>query len=276
MDSLFFDEKTIIEFINQYNNKFNNKIDLSSHEFVDTVYWIILKTLNLDVVTNERSPAHSYAQYLFNNNDKKTKTTVPIREIKSGREVGKFVNEILDSSGLDFEDWQDKEAFKYLLVELVNNAVDHGKSKAVACAQKFPKNSWMEITVSDTGLGFLKTIQNRYPEIKTYDMAIKKALEKGVTGNQLRIYGDVTKNVGMGLYITSRIIKEVDGDMYIISGDKFYSLRDDKSVNLLSPWQGSLVILRFNLDNFQKNILNYGFELVKAMLLAEEGGVDIF
>jgi len=50
----------------------------------------------------------------------------------------------------------------------------------------------------------------------------------------------------------------------------------DKSVNLLSPWQGSLVILRFNLDNFQKNILNYGFELVKAMLLAEEGGVDIF
>jgi len=134
----------------------------------------------------------------------------------------------------------------------------------------------MEITVSDTGLEFLKTIQNRYPEIKTYDMAIKKALEKGVTGNQLRIYGDVTKNVGMGLYITSRIIKEVDGDMYIISGDKFYSVRDDKSVNLLSPWQGSLVILRFNLDNFQKNILNYGFELVKAMLLAEEGGVDIF
>jgi len=209
-------------------------------------------------------------------NDKKAKTTVPIREIKSGREVGKFVNEILDSSGLDFEDWQDKEAFKYLLVELVNNAVDHGKSKAVACAQKFPKNSWMEITVSDTSLGFLKTIQNRYPEIKTYDMAIKKALEKGITGNQLRIYGDVTKNVGMGLYITSRIIKEVDGDMYIISGGKFYSVRDDKSVNLLSPWQGSLVILRFNLDNFQKNILNYGFELVKAMLLAEEGGVDIF
>jgi len=284
MSSLSFNKNQIIEFINQCNVE---SFDLSNYEFVDPVYWVVIKTLKklkstLKVHINPKSSAYSYVQYLFSREDKKAKTTVPVREIQYHREIEKFVNELLNAADITVEDWEDKNAFKYLLIELINNAIDHGRSPAIACAQKFPAFQEMEIVVSDCGLGFLETIKRKYPDIQTYHSAIKKALEKGVTGSQIPLYGSSIKNIGMGLYVISKIINRIEGNMFIVSGNSFYSLKNDESVNLNINWQGSIVALRFNLNKFQEDILDYGFNAYIEGLFHEEGedifleGEDIF
>jgi len=282
MFSLSFNEEQIIEFINQYCSI--DKIDLSNYEFIDPIYWVILKTLqkgikpNLTVQINKDSPAYSYALYLLNPEDRRAKTTVPIRDVQNRGEVEKFVSEILSVIELEFEDWEDRNAFKYPLIELTNNAIDHGKSLAITCAQKFPTHNEVEITVADYGRGFLKTIGSKFPEITTHDLAIKKALEKGVTGSSLGMYGSVTKNIGMGLYVISQMMYRIEGDMFVISGDSFYSLKNDKVKRLKTEWQGSIVTLRFNLFKFQNKILDYGFTLIRDLLISDKDGEgeDIF
>lgn len=284
MSFLSFNEEQIIEFINECLIANIDEFNLSNYEFIDPIYWVILKAIkqklrpNLKVIIDRNSPAYSYFLYLFNVEDKKAKTTVPIREIQSRGEVEKFVNELLSVINLDFEDWADKGAFKYPLIELTNNAIDHGRSLAITCAQKFPIQNEMEITVADCGVGFLRTIGNKFPEIKTHDLAIKKALEKGVTGSLMEIYSTVTKNIGMGLYVVSQMIHRVKGEMFIVSGDSFYSFKNDKSRKLKKEWQGSIVTLRFNLYEFQKNILDYGFTLIRDLLISDEDGEgeDVF
>jgi sensor histidine kinase regulating citrate/malate metabolism len=83
----------------------------------------------------------------------------------------------------------------------------------------------VEIVVSDYGYGFLHTVARNY-KVSTYEEAIKKALEKGVSGSLRNMYESSNKHAGMGLYAMSNIIKETEGKMFIISGDALVSLSE--------------------------------------------------
>jgi len=80
----------------------------------------------------------------------------------------------------------------------LNNAIDHGNSSAIACAQKFPNLQEVEIIVGDAGVGTYHTISRKYKTHSTLE-AIKKAVEKGVTGAMDYVYGGAKRNAGMGL-----------------------------------------------------------------------------
>ena len=174
--------------------------------------------------------------------------------------VNRFVDELLKSTGLSFDDWEDEDAFRYNIRELIDNALEHGGSPAIACAQVFRNLGEVEIVVSDYGCGFLHTVARNY-KVSTYEEAIKKALEIGVSGSLRNMYESSNKHMGNGLYVISNIIKETEGKMFIISGDALVSLsgRQLTSYKMQENWKGSVVATRFRLDKFKDRILDYGF-----------------
>jgi anti-sigma regulatory factor (Ser/Thr protein kinase) len=244
----------------------NPIIDIRGYSFIDPLYVAILITLkkgvrdDLKIRVDVDSPAYSYIQYILGLQGKSASTVVPIRIVNRKFNVDRFVDELLKSTNLSFDDWEDEDAFRYIIRELIDNALEHGGSPAIACAQVFRNLGEVEIVVSDYGYGFLHTIARNH-KVSTYEEAIKKALEREVSGSLQTMYGSSTKHAGMGLYVMSNIIKETEGKMFIISGNALVSLsgRQLTSYKMQEEWKGSVVAMRFKLDKFKDRVLNYGF-----------------
>lgn len=267
--SLSFDEeqtKSILQEWLKIVKGDNPIIDIRGYSFIDPLYVAMLITLkkgvrdDLKIRVDVDSPAYSYIQYILGLQGKSASTVVPIRVVDRKLYVNRFVDELLKSTDLSFDDWEDENAFRYILGELIDNALEHGGSPAIACAQVFRNLGEVEIVVSDYGYGFLQTIARNH-KVSTYEEAIKKALEREVSGSLQNMYGSSTKHAGMGLYVMSNIIKETEGKMFIISGDALVSLsgRQLTSYKMQEEWKGSVVAMRFKLDKFKDRVLNYGF-----------------
>jgi len=269
LGSLSFDEEQTKSILQKWLNAVKGDdpiVDIRGYSFIDPLYVAILITLKKGVRDDLRirvdvdSPAYSYIQYILGLQGKSASTVVPIRIVDRQLHVNRFVDELLKSTNLSFDDWEDEDAFRYIIRELIDNALEHGGSPAIACAQVFKNLGEVEIVVSDYGYGFLHTVARNY-KVNTYEEAIKKALEKEVSGSLRYMYGSSTKHVGMGLYVMSNIIKETEGKMFIISGDALVSLsgRQLISYEMQEELKGSVVAMRFRLDKFKDRILDYGF-----------------
>ena len=269
MGSLSFDEEQTKSILQKWLNAVKGDdpiVDIRGYSFIDPLYVAILITLKKGVRDDLRirvdvdSPAYSYIQYILGLQGKSASTVVPIRIVDRQLHVNRFVDELLKSTNLSFDDWEDEDAFRYNIRELIDNALEHGGSPAIACAQVFRNLGEVEIVVSDYGYGFLHTVARNY-KVSTYEEAIKKALEKGVSGSLRNMYGSSIKHTGTGLYVISSIIKETEGKMFIISGDALVSLsgRQLTSYKMQEEWKGSVVATRFRLDKFKDRILDYGF-----------------
>jgi anti-sigma regulatory factor (Ser/Thr protein kinase) len=269
LGSLSFDEeqtKSILQEWLKIVKGDNPIIDIRGYSFIDPLYVAMLITLkkgvsdDLKIRVDVDSPAYSYIQYILGWQGKSASTVVPIRIVDRKPHVNRFVDELLKSTNLSFDDWEDKDAFRYIIRELIDNALEHGGSPAIVCAQVFKNLGEVEIVVSDYGYGFLQTIARNH-KVSTYEEAIKKALERKVSGSLQNMYGSSTKHAGMGLYVMSNIIKETEGKMFIISGDALVSLsgRQLTSYKMQEEWKGSVVAMRFKLDKFKDRVLNYGF-----------------
>jgi anti-sigma regulatory factor (Ser/Thr protein kinase) len=269
LGSLSFDEeqtKSILQKWLKIVKGDNPIIDIRGYSFIDPLYVAMLITLkkgvsdDLKIRVDVDSPAYSYIQYILGWQGKSASTVVPIRIVDRKPHVNRFVDELLKSTNLSFDDWEDKDAFRYIIRELIDNALEHGGSPAIVCAQVFKNLGEVEIVVSDYGYGFLQTIARNH-KVSTYEEAIKKALERKVSGSLQNMYGSSTKHAGMGLYVMSNIIKETEGKMFIISGDALVSLsgRQLTSYKMQEEWKGSVVAMRFKLDKFKDRVLNYGF-----------------
>jgi len=269
LGSLSFDEEQTKSILQEWLKAVkddNPIIDIRGYSFIDPLYVAILITLkkgvrdDLKIRVDVDSPAYSYIQYIFGLQGKSASTVVPIRIVDRKLYVNRFVDELLKSTNLSFNDWEDEDALRYILGELIDNALEHGGSPAIACAQVFRNLGEVEIVVSDYGYGFLHTVARNH-KVSTYEEAIKKALEREVSGSLQNMYGSSTKHAGMGLYVMSNIIKETEGKMFIISGDALVSLsgRQLTSYKMQEEWKGSVVAMRFKLDKFKDRVLNYGF-----------------
>jgi len=269
LGSLSFDEEQTKSILQEWLKAVkddNPIIDIRGYSFIDPLYVAMLITLkkgvrdDIKIMVDVDSPAYTYIQYILGLQGKSASTVVPIRIVDRKLYVNRFVDELLKSTNLSFDDWEDENAFRYILGELIDNALEHGGSPAIACAQVFRNLGEVEIVVSDYGYGFLHTVARNH-KVSTYEEAIKKALEREVSGSLQNMYGSSTKHAGMGLYVMSNIIKETEGKMFIISGDALVSLsgRQLTSYKMQEEWKGSVVAMRFKLDKFKDRVLNYGF-----------------
>ena len=246
-------------------------------DFIDPVYWAVIAALHYDglveyVRFRKSSRSRDYSHYIFGRHP--SLTTVPLRRVNSKREVDKTAREIVRIMDLKKEvpdlDQDDIQFFEYIIAELLDNAVDHGRSFAVCCAQKFPNIREIEIVSVDRGVGFYKTISRSYSVTNDAE-AIELAVQKGVTGSGMKVYEHSPKNAGYGLYVISHMMRDSDGKMWIISGKAYYDVINNRCYTLhKNPWQGSIILLRFNLDKFYNRVASLGFRTYFDLLIMED------
>ncbi|MFA7610672.1 MAG: ATP-binding protein [Sulfurimonas sp.] len=129
--------------------------------------------------------------------------------------------------------------------EMFINATMHSETDFIyTCGQFFPKDSRLNFTIVDTGIGFAKRIKKDFDIKITSSDAIKWAMVEGHTTKQ-NVSG------GLGLALLKEFITLNKGKIQIISGDGFYELHDnnEKIQKLDSYYDGSIISMTFKTDD---------------------------
>lgn len=167
---------------------------------------------------------------------------------------------------LSLSDQKDlRDYIQYLFSELMNNVADHSHSPVggYAMAQYFPANKKIQFVVADRGVGFLRNLRLNFQDVDNEISAIIKALEKGITSTDARMY-DTYRNAGFGLYAMFEILNMTGGKFVIISNNALLRYSNGQfTTQMLAPsWNGVVVAFEFeeaninyDMDYFRKNYL---------------------
>jgi len=110
-------------------------------------------------------------------------------------------------------------ALEWLANEILGNILTHAASETpgVVCAQYRPKHQRFDIGICDMGRGLLGSLQPTFPEVRSYGLAIDKAIERGVTR-------DPAIGQGNGMAGSYEIVRLNGGTYQIWTGDVVYEL----------------------------------------------------
>ncbi|MBD2198563.1 MULTISPECIES: STAS-like domain-containing protein [Calothrix] len=146
-----------------------------------------------------------------------------------------------------------EKTLRYVLSELLYNTLEHGHNPDIPSIIQF---SWyrekdeISFIIADLGIGIKKHLRQVYPEIDDNVSAIKKALKPQVSGTFFKNNPYQAKNnAGIGLYISSNIIRKLHADMHIVSGDGVVHISptDVTGRKIESYWPGTLVYVTIKL-----------------------------
>lgn len=162
------------------------------------------------------------------------------------------------------------ETLRYLLGELLYNTLEHGKwfaGKALKGIRMpslvqftwYQKSNEIQFIIADNGIGVKKHIEQAYPGQESNEDAIKLAIKAQISGT----FGSVDpyrqkNNAGMGLYISSNIIRRLNADMHVLSGDGLLHIspKDVTGKTLRKAWPGTLVLVTIRLERHPNFILH--------------------
>lgn len=156
-----------------------------------------------------------------------------------------------------------EKTLRYVISELLYNTIEHGQS---ACRVKgmttqvpsiiqftwYKSRNEVQFIVADTGVGIKKHLEQAYPPFDDDESAIKEAIRPQVSGTfgKTSIYSS-KNNAGVGLYISSNIVRRLNADMHILSGNGLVHIspRDITSKTLANHWPGTLVLVSVRLES---------------------------
>ena len=132
--------------------------------------------------------------------------------------------------------------------EMILNALTHSESSVgcIVVGQSFPKRRMIEATILDLGITIRGHLGRKYPELTTDEMAIRRALEEGVTGTVgLNRFGE--PNGGAGLFHLREFIENTGSELAILSGSNVVCLGHVGSQDLYGlGFPGTLINVRFS------------------------------
>ena len=155
----------------------------------------------------------------------------------------------------------------YIVSELLYNATEHGANYSVVDSchvvipsifqfGRYPASERLAFFFSDLGVGVKAHLERTYPPFATHQDAIVYALRPNVSGTfgQGSSGYQVSNNAGMGLTYSSRMLKRLKGDMYIVSrhGLAHVSPEDVTTSNLNNPWPGTFVLVDLDISQVPK------------------------
>ncbi|MET0583076.1 MAG: DUF4325 domain-containing protein [Pseudoxanthomonas sp.] len=165
------------------------------------------------------------------------------------------------------------ETLRYVLSELLYNTMEHGKIfgekglkhiriPSIVQFTWYAKKNQIHFLIGDIGVGVKTHLRQAYPQLVTDEEAIQYSLRPRVSGTFGK--NDPYKqqnNAGMGLYLSSNIIRRLRAEMHIISGHgvTHISPRDVTSRPLLGNWPGTFVLVTLDLSD------DSNFELHRIM-----------
>lgn len=159
---------------------------------------------------------------------------------------------------------------RYVLSELMFNALEHGLAHSNHLDRSVPsivQMSWyankdrLQFIIADVGIGIKEHIEQTYPGQESDSEAIKLSIQPEKSGTFANSDPYKSKNnAGMGLFLSSNIIKRLKGDMYIVSGNGLVHIspRDITSKDLENKWNGTFVLLSIKVNSEAQ----YNFESV--------------
>ncbi len=114
-------------------------------------------------------------------------------------------------------------ALEWLANEILGNILTHAAAETpgVVCAQYRPRQQRFDIGICDMGRGLLGSLQPAFPEVRSYGLAIDKAIERGVTR-------DPAIGQGNGMAGSYEIVRLNGGTYQIWTGDVVYELNKGK------------------------------------------------
>ena len=174
-------------------------------------------------------------------------------------------NITLEKFGADIlnYDMSYSKTLRHVVSELLYNAIEHGCHTGVLEENvlKFPalmsyyhakKTNELNIIIADTGIGIKSHLKQFIPDLESDVQAIVQSLKPKVSGT----FGVSTpysprNNAGMGLYISSGLIRNLRADMYVVSGNGaiHISPSDTTQRTMAVNWPGTAVFLNIRLGS---------------------------
>ena len=159
-------------------------------------------------------------------------------------EVADKIVSILIEKGLD-DDLM--TTLNFCIYEVLDNTLNHSKGdfikgagKGYVSAQYFPTKDLFRMIIADCGVGIHQAL-TKHPESKFKDLDEKKAVEecvkKGVTNSM---------GMGFGLWGTSEMVKQNDGELFIHSGNHCLIASKNGDVFEKANWKGTFTYLEIN------------------------------
>lgn len=163
----------------------------------------------------------------------------------------------------------------YLLREIIRNIPEHAHTNTLwVCGQYWPTYELAEIAIIDEGIGIYKSLTNNATHrqyINNNAQALQWALKAGISTTFRPSYSpkddDTWTNSGFGLYMVSKICKELNGSFCIASHNDYIIMGKNDEVYGKTFFNGTAISLRIS----TKGILNAQNILNK---LSEEGEAE--
>lgn len=162
------------------------------------------------------------------------------------------------------------ETLRYVLGELLYNTMEHGKVfgteqlkglriPSIVQFTWYAKRNEIHFIIADIGMGVKRHIEQAYPGQASDEEAIKLALRPKVSGTFGRNDPYRNKdNAGMGLYISSNIVRRLNADMHVVSGNGLIHIspRDVTGKTIQNSWPGTFVLVTLRIENNPEFILH--------------------
>ena len=195
----------------------------------------------------------------------------PLISVRAQADLSKVLSKAEDyTKGFNVEY---EKTLRYVVSELLYNTMEHGKRfftrgglyrggpvgdpAGVRQCPSIVQFTWysnrneMSFIVADLGVGIKKHLENAYPPFANDSEAIKHAIRPGVSGTfrSSNPYQE-KNNAGVGLFISSSIVRRLKAEMYIVSGSGVLhvSPRDMTSGTLMHEWPGTFVLVNLKLS----------------------------
>jgi hypothetical protein len=151
-----------------------------------------------------------------------------------------------------------EKTLRYVIAELLYNTREHGVSlKGIPSIIQFAwysKKKEVSFIVADLGVGVRNHLKRAYPQLSDDASAIIHALRPQVSGT----FGGTSTysakdNAGVGLFISSNIVKRLNANMHIVSGSGVVhvSPTDVTQSTMKACWPGTFVYVTIDLGSTQ-------------------------
>lgn len=157
------------------------------------------------------------------------------------------------------------KTLRYVLSELLYNTLEHGQRHykygenyhripSLCQFSWFKNKNEVSFIIADTGIGIKEHIEQAYPGQPSHEEAIIHAMKPQVSGTfgKNDPYKD-KNNAGIGLFLSTNIVRRLNADMHIVSGNGLVHIspRDITNRRLEGYWPGTFVLVTIKVDKEQ-------------------------
>lgn len=191
-----------------------------------------------------------------------------VRNNDDFKKVIKTAETYLDGFNVEY-----MSTLRYVLSELLYNTMEHGcyfgselirnvRIPSIVQFTWYQKSNEIHFIIADNGIGIKKHIEQTYPGQESDEEAIRLSTRPQVSGTFGKHDPYKQKNnAGMGLFLSTNIIRRLKADMHILSGNGLLHIspRDVTGRTLKGAWPGTLALVTIQIEN------DPGFVLQKIM-----------